>query len=126
MKTTTERYKEILQEQPILNKCFFAFSEKQFEEEKIKANIRDNEKILSANGGLFGTQEGLDEMIAFCQKKKTRIATECNPQDVYNYEWNNYECMITYDDEEAIKQVIFYFGTEGAKNIKRKYGYAKI
>ena len=34
--------------------------------------------------------------------------------------------MITYDDEGAIQMVIYYFGVDAAKTIKRKYGYANI
>jgi len=34
--------------------------------------------------------------------------------------------MITYDDEDAIRIVVDYFGVEAAKTVKRKYGYVKI
>ena len=34
--------------------------------------------------------------------------------------------MISYDDEEAIKIVVGYFGEEIAKEVKRKYGYSEI
>ena len=62
----------------------------------------------------------------FYEKQRKRIADECNPQDAYNYEWNNHECMITYDDEDTIRIVVDYFGVEAAKTVKRKYGYTRI
>ena len=124
METTTQHIK-IREEQPTLNKCFFAFSKQQFEEGKIKAGITD-EKIYQTQYGLFGTKEGINEMSQFYEEQSKRIAAECNPQDVYNYEWDNYECVISYDDEEAIQLIIHYFGVDAAKTVKRKYGYAKI
>ena len=124
--STTQLYKTILKEQPTLDKCFFAFSNKQFEEGRIKAGIGEDEKINQSEYGLFGTKEGLDETFKFYEEQRKRIAAECNPQDVYNYEWNNHECMITYDDEDAIRIVVDYFGVEAAKTVKRKYGYVKI
>ena len=124
--STTQRYIEIKDEQPTLRKCFFAFSKQQFEKGKIEAGIGEDEEILSAHGGLFGTQQGIDELYKFYKGQNKRIAAECNPQDIYNYEWNNYECMITYDDEEAIQIVVDLFGVDAAKTVKRKYGYTNI
>ena len=126
MNTTTKRYIEIREEQPTLNKCFFAFSKQQFEEGKIEAGITDDEEIFSAHGGLFGTQQGIDELYKFYKVRAKRITSECNPQDICNYEWNNYECIITYDDEEAIQMIVHYFGIDVAKTVKRKYGYTNI
>ena len=65
-------------------------------------------------------------MYKFYKGQNKRIAAECNPQDVYNYEWDNYECMITYDDEDAIKIIVDLFGVDAAKTVKRKYGYVGI
>ena len=51
---------------------------------------------------------------------KVLIANECDPQEVYFHEFNNFECMYAYDgDEEAIRKVIDFFGVDVAKNIKR-------
>ena len=124
--STTKRYREITDEQAPLNKCFFAFSKSQFENGKREAGIGEYEKIYQDNYGLYGTKDGLEAVYAFYEERSKRIAEECNPQDVYDYEWNNHECMITYDDEEAIQIVIDLFGEETAKTVKRRYAHTII
>ncbi|MCL2311914.1 MAG: hypothetical protein FWC41_05435 [Firmicutes bacterium] len=119
--STTKRYREICDEQPTLDKCFFAFSKTQFVQNKAQAGIGEDEKIYQDNSGLYGTMEGLRAVYEFYYEKNRKIAEECNPQDVYDYEWANHECMITYDDEEAIQIVIDYFGEDRAKTVKRRY-----
>lgn len=49
-----------------------------------------------------------------------QVAKECDPQEVYFYEFNNYECMYAFDgDEEAIRTIINYFGVDVARTIHR-------
>ena len=87
---TAQHYRTILDEQPTLDKCFFAFSQQQFEEGRIKAGIGEDEKINQSEYGLFGTKEGLDETFKFYEEQRKRIAAECNLQEVYHYEWNDF------------------------------------
>ena len=124
--STIRRYRELTDEQPTLNKCFFAFSKCQFERGMAEAGIREDEKIYQDNYGLYGTKEGLEAVYAFYKERSKRIAAECYPQDVYDYEFANYECELIYDDEEAIQIVIDLFGEETAKTIKRRYGQSII
>ena len=104
---------------------FFAFGEKQFEEGRqqliAKGYLKEGEKVLSAGLGLYGTQEGIDRYMAFYEVREKKIAKECNPQEVYFYEWNNHECMISGEDDDALKVVIGYFGKEEAHKIVRVY-----
>jgi len=60
---TAQHYRTILKEQPTLDKCFFAFSQQQFEEGRIKAGIGKDEKINQSEYGLFGTKERLSFML---------------------------------------------------------------
>ncbi|MDR0206290.1 MAG: hypothetical protein LBI45_03400 [Bacteroidales bacterium] len=126
MQSTIKRYREIYVEKPSLDKCFFAFSKTQFEQGKAEAGIGEDEKIYQDSCGLYGTKEGLNAVYAFYEAKNKRIAAKCDPQDIYNFEWANHECMITYDDEEAIQIVIDYFGVEMAKTVERRYAQKKI
>lgn len=119
------KYTEIRSLEPVLEECFFAFSNEQFAEGKQRMNIGDK-KILRGIGGLFGTQEGISKLMKFYDDQSEQIAKECEPQEVYDYEFSNHECGYTCDDEECIKIVLDYFGLERTKEVKRKYGYFKI
>lgn len=119
------KYTEIRAIEPVLEECFFAFSNEQFAEGKKRMNIGDK-KILRGMGGLFGTQEGIDKLMKFYDDQSEQIAKECDPQEVYNYEFSNHECGYTNDDEEAIKIVCSYFGLERTLEVKRSYGYFDI
>ena len=110
------RYIELKNQHPTLEECFFAFSDKQFNEAVEKGNFKDK-KILRAGSGLFGTKEGLDKMNIFYDNVKATIKNECSPQMVYDYEYNNHECDYTGTDKEALDIVLFYFGD--IKDVKR-------
>ena len=115
-------YQQIKNEQPILRECFFAFSKEQFNEGIAKHNLADK-KIYKGYAGLYGTQEGINELMNFYDKLNERIAKECNPQEVYDYEFDNHECSITCDDTDAMKIVLGIFTEEQCMNVKRKHGY---
>lgn len=119
-------YLKIKMEQPTLEKVFFAFSNKQFAENKIKAGIGPEEKIYRGPAGSYGTKEGLLNMVNFYDNKHEKIKNNCDPQEVYDYEFNNHECSYVYDDEEAINIVIDYFGEDRAKQVKRRYANKEI
>ena len=124
---TIKRYQELKKEHPNTEDygMFFAFGDKQFEEGRqwliAKGYLKEGEKVLSAGMGMYGTQEGIDRYMAFYEEREKKIAKECAPQEVYFYEWNNHECMISMDDDEAMKVVIGYFGKEAAHKIVRLY-----
>lgn len=118
-------YQEIKNEQPVLRECFFAFSKEQLEEGIKKHNL-EGKKIFRGVGGLFGTEEGIKEFYGFYDKMTKRIGQECNPQEVYNYEFDNHECSYTNDDTESMMICLSYFTDEQCKTIKRRFGYSSI
>jgi hypothetical protein len=118
-------YQEIKNEQPILRDCFFAFGNDQFNEGIKKHNL-EGQKIYRGMGGLYGTHEGISELMAFYDNLNNRIAKECNPQEVYDYEFDNHECSITCDDSEAMMIVISTFTEEQSRSIQRKHGYMNL
>ena len=124
---TINRYKELKDEEPDSDKygVFWAFNNKQFEEglSKMKALglYKDGQKIYSFGSGGYGTSsELLDDYFNFYAERRKRIAKECDPQEVYLYEYNNYECMIDWDgDAAAYRCVVDIFGEKRAKEIIR-------
>ena len=58
--------------------------------------------------------------------REKQIPTECDPQEVYFYEYNNHECMFAWDgDKEAVEIIIRHWGKDVAKSLKR-YNASKI
>jgi hypothetical protein len=118
-------YQEIKNKQPVLFECFFAFSNEQFKE-GITEHKLEEKKIVKADGGLFGTREGIQQLMDFYDALHIEIGQKCTPQEVYDYEYWNHECDYIGDDTEAIKIAASYFTDEQAKSIKRKHAYVKI
>ena len=123
---TVERYLAIKNVHPDCDRCgvFFAFDNEQFAEGYKRlvelGHIKDGEKVLRSYGGAFGTKEGLDKFFGFYKSQDEIIKNECDPQEVYFYEFNNHESQISWDgDLEAIKITISIFGEEAAHRIKR-------
>ena len=115
-------YQDIKNQQPILRDCFFAFSTQQFEEGIAKHKL-EGQKIYRGMSGLYGTESGIKELLNFYSDVNDRIAKECNPQEVYDYEFDNHECSITCDDTDAMMIVLGIFTEEQCMNVKRKHGY---
>lgn len=120
-----KNYQELKNVQAPMIECFFAFSDSQFGEGVKKAGI-EGKKIFRGPAGLYGTQEGIGNFLAFYDELTKEIGIECDPQEVYDYEFGNHECSYTGDDEEAIKIVVDYFGAERAKVVKRHFAFVNI
>ena len=87
---------------------------------KLKPLLKEGEKIIRfANGG-YATPKGWEMMKAFWKSIDERIRTECDPQEVYYYEYNNHESCINYEgDTDAIQIIINIYGPDVARQIKR-------
>lgn len=123
---TVKRYREIQNQHPDADECgvFFAFRNEQFSEgykHLIElGHIKNGDKVIRSAGGAFGTKDGLNKFFKFYEDRDKSIKEECDPQEVYFYEYNNHESMIAWDgDLEAIKIIISIWGTDVARNIKR-------
>ena len=96
---------------------FFAFSTEQFENGYkglvARGLIQDGDKVCGFGAGAYGPKEGMKRWMAEADAIDEQIARECDPYEVYCYEYNNYECCIYYDgDERAVKEVLRLFGLE--------------
>lgn len=124
---TIKRYIELMDEHPDSDKygIFWAFSNKQYEEGKARMKqlgfYRDGQKIYSFSSGGFGTsKELIDKFFDFYKERDKKVTEGCDPQEVYIYEYNNHECMLSWDgDEEAYNIIARMYGEEIAKQITR-------
>ena len=107
---------------------FLAFNNQQFKEGL--ASIRpltEGEKPIRAFVGVYGTKDGVNKYLAHIDSINKRIAEECDPQEVYCYEYNNHECYLAFDgDLDAMNLIVDLFGYERAKEVKRYSDYAEI
>lgn len=123
---TLKRYKELCDERCKVDvskyDCFFAFSDKQFSEGlKSIRPLQEGEKLVSIGAGGYGTKEGAKRLFEFYDSINDKIRSECNPQEVYVYEYNNHECCLDWDgDLNAIRIIATVWGEDVARTIKRK------
>lgn len=121
---TLNRYHELCEERDKTDakkyRCFYAFSKEQFEQGQKSIRLRPNEKLVSFGGGGFGVEDGVNKYFAHLNEVQNRIRTECDPQEVYCYEFNNHECAIAFDgDVDAIRLIAATWGQEAASKVKR-------
>lgn len=103
---------------------FFAFNNEQYTEGYNHlvdlCFISKGDKICQCQNGAFGTKESLDAFFDFYIQRDKDIPKNCDPQEVYFYEYNNYECMYAWNgDKEAYDIIVELWGEETAKTITR-------
>lgn len=103
---------------------FFAFSDQQFEEGYHRLAdrrfISKGDKISQRKNGAYGTQNSLKAFFDFYATRDKKIKAECDPQEVYFFEYNNCECMYACGgDKEAYDIIVELWGEETAKTITR-------
>lgn len=129
---TLNRYRELCKEQYSVDvskyDCFFAFSNEQFVQGlKSIRPLKEGEKLISIGAGGYGTKDGVKRLFEFYDEIKERIRNECDPQEVYVYEYNNHESCISHDgDLEAIRLVAGIWGNEIAREINRKSAFYSV
>lgn len=124
---TINRYHQIKNRHPNFDDydAFIAFGESQFDAgyKKLidKGAINEGDKVCrSSLSGLFGTKQGIRNLLGFYDAQSKLIAQECDPQEIYFYEYNNHECCYSYEgDREVFELMVDYFGEEVANTIKR-------
>lgn len=78
--------------------------------------LKEGEKILKYGCGCFGVDGSFEKRLAFINERKRRMIEECDPYEVYVYEYNNFECCIDYDgDQRAVEAVLGIYGLERTK-----------
>ena len=124
---TTSLYHELRYDtHPDVDKygVFFAFNQEQFDEgynHLVELGfISNGDKISMGNGGVYGTPESIKAFLDFYENRDKEIPTKCDPQEVYFFEYNNYESMIAWDgDKDAYNTIVELWGEDVAKTITR-------
>lgn len=92
---------------------FYAFSDEQFAKGLVKCGYTqadvDSGKIVADGFGGYGSMEAFDKRSDFYAKLHERIMLECTPNEIFSYEYFNYECNYTDDISEALKVAQSYF-----------------
>lgn len=87
---------------------------------ELKPLLNEGEKIINFTNGGFATPKGLKLMEEYWASIDQRIREECDPQEVYYYEYNNHESCINMEgDTDAIEIILNIYGEEIARSIKR-------
>ena len=121
--TSWKRYAGIREEHPDCEKygVFFAFSNESYATGCRKLTERGllpygAEPVSIGAGGFCATRELAKTFLNFYKEADKRVAAECLPQDVYDY-----ECRKLGRDSKAYKVAVRIFGKErAAAEIKRK------
>lgn len=130
---TLDRYRELSNDHANVERlgCFFAIGDKEFNrrlaaliERGVVSSVND---IISGGNCLYGTPQGIAAVRDYYDKRLKLMAAECDPQEVYCYEFNNHESCISYEgDAPALRHVIDIFGIEAARKVKRFCAYYPI
>ena len=118
---TLDRYEELeKQKHEVSDKeIFFAFSDEQLQEGLKKSGL-SSEQIYHFGAGMFGTIEGHDRLYNKIKAIDENIRKECDPKEVYWYEYNNHESFINWEgDTDAWNKVLHIFGEEICSTIHR-------
>lgn len=114
---------EKYQHMPFPAGMFCCFSEQQYEQakkEQLKLGVDvEKEKIYKIGAGVYGTAEAIKAYEKRVDKRLEEMR-QCNPQEVYFYEYNNHEAMYNYDgDMDAVEIIANIFGKDEARKLKR-------
>lgn len=106
---------------------FFAYNDEQLVAgfKSLGYDIHDKEswkgKVFSyceTYAGMFGTHDGMEAMLKKMAEYEKKIVEECDPQEIYIYEYNNHECHYS-GDQYVYDLMCDYFGKDIAQQIKR-------
>lgn len=117
-------YAKLKQRQAPLFECFFAFNQKQFDQGLEKTGL-DRSDVISPGMGLYGSRRGVEALRKFNQETH-QLMSQCNPQEVYDYEFDNHECDYVGSDFQAMEFVLSLFPVEKVRKIQRRWDMTPI
>ena len=122
--TTLKRYEEIREKTRKFRHpgMTYAFGEKQMKEalDRLRPQLKEGEKIIYDRYGMLATPTALEAWKSALKEEREAIARECDPSEVYAYEYNNHECFYSFEGDEIPYGIVRdYFGEERASKVKR-------
>lgn len=102
---------------------FYAFSEKQFQEGMARCGYKDTSNLITDGMGGVGTREAFRKRAEAWDKIEKEIQEKCTPEEIYRYEFINYECGYTGDDSEAVEIVRKFFKDFESKELFNELFY---
>lgn len=121
---TIQKYKELCDQQLDLDSVgvFWAFSDEQFDKGldklKEKGMYSDEDTLVAIDGGGFLPKKNMPALRELLDSRRQKKA-ECDPQEVYFYEYNECEGMYSCGEENAYDIVEHIFGKERASKVIR-------
>lgn len=114
----SSRYNEELNKTGI----FFAFSNQQFEENKIPKD--ETEGFISCGGGMYihkKNKSKLDDFFNITEKKLQKdFLSKTTIEEMIQYELINHECFLTGEPFEILELIRSYYQDTSEDEIKRK------
>ena len=114
-----EELKEKARTMPMVG-IFYAFDNEQFVKGCIECGYlkagqtiddfkKSDIKLIGDGFGGYGTREAFDNRNKQYEEIDNEIRQRCQPDDIFRYEFWNYECYYTMDYEDALKATRHYF-----------------
>lgn len=131
---TINRYRELCDKQsnftsPEITYIFAGSTEEANRkcDEWLKRICKTKDDIVVGPSGMVATKEAYKQWIDNINECNRLIKEECDPNEVYWYEFNNYECPINSEgDTRPIEFIIEIFGEEVARKIRRYRAFMTI
>lgn len=118
-----EIYSKKYDEELMKTGIFFAFSNEQFEENKIPKEAKDNE-FISCGMGMFihkSNKKKLDDFFATTEKElKKELKEKTTIEEMIQYELINHECYYTQEPLEILDLIQSYYQETPEEEIKQK------
>lgn len=100
---------------------FYAFSDKQFKDNKQPKDAKDNE-FISLGAGAYIHQSNKDKLDNFfnvvVKQLKQELASKVDIEDLILYELNNYECFYTQEPLEILDFIREYYQDKREEELK--------
>lgn len=116
-----EEYARKKDEELTKTDIFYAFSDKQFKDNKKPKDAKDNE-FISLGAGAYIHQSNKYKLDKFfnetLKQLKQELTSKVDIEDLILYELNNYECFYTLEPLEILQYIQDYYPSKREEELK--------